>query len=269
MPECRGGRTYGAGAREVSVERIRANREFMKSVFGARAGGTSDQSKGLPQPPLEPPYPPESELIPLPKPDKSLISRNDLYDCIASRESRRHLSKEPLSLHDLSFLLWATQGVKEVLGDGHATLRTVPSGGARHAFETYIVAQRVEGILPGVYRYLPLSHRLVFLFAPPDLRGRLLEATFGQRFVADAPAVFFWSCIPYRGEWRYAIAAHKVMLLDAGHVCQNLYLACESIGAGTCAIGAYDQGATDAFLRLDGQDEFIVYLAPVGRIPRS
>ena len=59
------------------------------------------------------------------------------------------------------------------------------------------------------------------------------------------------------------------MLLDAGHVCQNLYLACESLGLGTCAIGAYSQEKLDAFLGLDGQEEFAVYLSPVGRIAKG
>ena len=76
--------------------------------------------------------------------------------------------------------------------------------------------------------------------------------------------MLLWSCIPYRGEWRYTVRAHKVMLVDVGHVGQNLYLACEAMGLGTCAIGAYDQLKTDAFLRLDGHDEFVLYLAPVG-----
>lgn len=66
-------------------------------------------------------------------------------------------------------------------------------------------------------------------------------------------------------EWRYGIAAYKVIAIDAGHVCQNLYLACEAIGAGTCAIAAYDQEAMDKILRIDGQDEFAIYLASVGK----
>jgi SagB-type dehydrogenase family enzyme len=77
---------------------------------------------------------------------------------------------------------------------------------------------------------------------------------------------FIWSCIPYRSEWRYNVAAHKTMLLDAGHLCQNLYLACEAVGCGTCAIGAYNQEAIDEFLGLDGEEEFVVYLAPVGKV---
>ncbi|OPY14404.1 MAG: Nitroreductase family protein [Syntrophus sp. PtaB.Bin075] len=66
-------------------------------------------------------------------------------------------------------------------------------------------------------------------------------------------------------EWRYGLAAHKVIAIEAGHVCQNLYLACESIGAGTCAIAAYDQEGIDRILGLDGQDEFTIYLASVGK----
>jgi SagB-type dehydrogenase family enzyme len=66
-------------------------------------------------------------------------------------------------------------------------------------------------------------------------------------------------------EWRYEIAAHKVIAIDVGHVCQNLYLACEAIGAGTCAMAAYDQEGIDRLLRIDGQDEFTIYIASVGR----
>ncbi len=72
--------------------------------------------------------------------------------------------------------------------------------------------------------------------------------------------------MPYRAEWRYNIASHKAMLLDAGHICQNLYLACESIEAGTCAIAAYDQEKVDALLGLDGENEFSVYLSPAGKV---
>jgi len=66
-------------------------------------------------------------------------------------------------------------------------------------------------------------------------------------------------------EWRYDLAAHKVIAIDAGHVCQNLYLACQSIDAGTCAIAAYNQSACDQLLGVDGEEEFTIYLAPVGK----
>ncbi|MCJ7772752.1 MAG: SagB/ThcOx family dehydrogenase, partial [Desulfobacterales bacterium] len=91
-------------------------------------------------------------------------------------------------------------------------------------------------------------------------------ACFGQRIIATGAVTFIWTTIPYRMEWRYSLAAHRVILIDVGHVCQNLYLACEAIGAGTCAIGAYDQKGLDDLLGLDGKDEFAIYLAPVGKL---
>jgi len=95
---------------------------------------------------------------------------------------------------------------------------------------------------------------------------KLTEATLGQAFVGRAAVVFIWTTIPYRMEWRYGMAAHKVIAMDAGHVCQNLYLACEAIGAGTCAIAAYHRERMDELLRIDGENEFTIYLAPVGKV---
>ena len=86
----------------------------------------------------------------------------------------------------------------------------------------------------------------------------------GQNF---KPAVtFIWTVVPYRIAWRYAGAEEKLMLLDIGHVCQNLYIACEAEGMGTCAIGAYMQELLDEFLGIDGEHEFSIYVAPVGKI---
>ena len=72
--------------------------------------------------------------------------------------------------------------------------------------------------------------------------------------------------IPYRTEWRYDLLASKVIAVDAGHLCQSLYLASEAIGCGTCAIGAYTQKKIDALLGVDGIDEFTTYIAPVGKV---
>ena len=119
---------------------------------------------------------------------------------------------------------------------------------------------------PGFYRYLPLEHQLLHLFREEQMPEKLTEATLGQTFVGRAAVVFIWTTIPCRMEWRYGLAAHKVIALDAGHVCQNLYLACAAIGAGTCAVAAYHQQLMDRLVRVDGVEEFVIYLAPVGKI---
>jgi SagB-type dehydrogenase family enzyme len=161
-------------------------------------------------------------------------------------------------------VLFRSQGVRKNLGS--TVLRNVPSAGNRHPFETCMCISNVEGLSNGVYRYLPLEHELLFEFAVDDMAGKITEATLGQFFAGTAPAVFVWTAIPYRTEWRYSAASYKVIAIDVGHVCQNLYLACEAIGAGTCAIAAYNQKLMDELIRVDGREEFTVYLAPVGKV---
>jgi SagB-type dehydrogenase family enzyme len=230
----------------------------------------SDQQKGIAPPPLQKAFERQAAtIIALPGVDDVAITQPNIQTLIRERRSRRRYADEALTLPQVGYLLWATQGVRRVHSQQMWTLRTVPSAGARHPYETYLLVNRVAGLEPGAYRYLPLSHELLFLFSRPSLRDELYTATYGEDFVADAPVCFVWSCIPYRGEWRYHTKAHKSMVLDAGHICQNLYLAAESIGCGTCAIGGYYQEGADRMLGLDGEDEFVVYLAPVGRLRRK
>ena len=94
----------------------------------------------------------------------------------------------------------------------------------------------------------------------------LIKAASNQSFAGKSAVTFIWTTIPARMEWRYSRASYKVIALDAGHVCQNLYLACETIGAGTCAIAAYDQEIADSILGIDGVEEFTIYMAPVGKV---
>jgi len=245
-------------------------RGFLKAddwaVFADKAHET-DQRKGIRRPPAEKPFPEATPLIELPAPDKPDLGEMPVRDAIAKRRSRRAFAPDALSLDELSFLLWATQGVRERrdVRDGVVTFRNVPSGGSLHSFETYLVVHAVEGLDAGLYRYLPLEHKLLPIDKEVSAE-EVVEACRGQRFAGDCAVTFAWSTIPYRMEWRYTIVAHKVIALDAGHLCQNLYLAAESIGCGTCAIGAYDQAKMDALLGLDGEDEFTIYVAPVGKL---
>jgi SagB-type dehydrogenase family enzyme len=85
--------------------------------------------------------------------------------------------------------------------------------------------------------------------------------------VERSAVTFIWTAIPYRTEWRYGPAASKLIAVDAGHLCQNLYLACGAIGAGMVAVGAFDRIVMDQVLGVDGEDEFSIYCAPVGKLP--
>jgi SagB-type dehydrogenase family enzyme len=225
----------------------------------------TDQSRGIRPPLPQKPVVPHSRIIPLPDRESWAIPPCDLMTAMANRESRRKFTTGSLSLDELGFLLWATQGVRAELHPA-AILRTVPSAGCRHPLETYLAVMRVEGLESGIYRYLPLDHSLVQEREMDNLGLRLTAATRGQAFAGRAAVTFLWAAIPERTEWRYGDASYKVIALDAGHVCQNLYLACQAIGCGTCAIAAYDQPLVDELLGLDGDDEFGIYLAPVGKV---
>lgn len=244
--------------------RFKTKRDFMKSNFHEKI--LSDQMKELEQPPLQKPYKKDSRIITLPKANKNILLKAGLHDCILERQSNREYMKALITIDELSYLLCSTQGVKEIRGDNYATVRTVPSAGARHPFETYLAVNNVEGLQKGLYRYLPIEHELLFLYEEENIKEKIIKGTLGQKFAGTAAVTFIWASIPYRGEWRYDKNSHKVMLIDAGHICQALYMSCEALGLGTCALAAYDQKLMDKLVKADGEDEFVVYMAPVGRV---
>lgn len=245
-------------------KRLKRDRKFLKSEWDRIDFDRSDQSGKKPLPPFEKPFDENGTVIPLIPVEKCVsIGGISLRDAIMNRRSRRKYKPDPLTFEELSFLLYATQGVKKA--SGRHSFRTVPSGGARHPFETYLFIRNVEGINKGLYRYLPFEHSLYLeKNYKKGMEKDLDHATLEQFW--NAAVYFIWTALPYRTEWRYVEASAKLIALDAGHLCQNLYLACEAVGCGTCGIGAYDQKSSDKFVSADGRDEFVVYLAPVGKV---
>jgi len=253
---------------QMKKDDVAQSREFLKDSLRLKINfQLTDQNQGVDPPPVQKPRRKDQKLITLPgQAAFDAFAGTDLVNAIADRKSHRHFKPQPLSLAELSFLLWSTQGIREVIHPGSA-LRTVPSAGCRHAFETYLLVSNVTALVNGIYRYLPIEHTLVLEQEKDNFQAELASATLGQHFIATAPVVFAWTVIPYRMEWRYHVAAHRVIAMDVGHVCQNLYLACEALGTGTCAIAAYNQDLIDQLLAVDGDEEFTIYLAPVGKVP--
>lgn len=251
---------------EEEVRRkIQENRNFMKSIFG-KDQYESDQSKKLPQPPLSHPAR-GTAVIPLTKEFAGVVKEADYLALLQTRKSVRVYKQESISLDQLAFLLWSTQGVTGIRGNNYAALRPVPSAGARHPFETYLAVFQVEGLEKGIYHYLPMEHALEFVAAVDNLEDEVTVSLCGQGWATKGAVTFFYTVVPYRSEWRYSIASHRVMLMDVGHVMQNLYLSAHAIGCGTCAIAAFEQEVADRLVQVDGDQEFVVYAAPVGVQP--
>lgn len=222
------------------------------------------QEQGLPQPPLELPLPEGCATIALPRPETLQMPNIDLRAAVEQRRSVRRYTEQALSLDELSYLLWMTQGVKKI-SKRPATLRTVPSAGARHAFETFLLINNVEGLAPGLYRFAASQHALCRLEAPAAIQQQVVEACGSQSQVAASAVTFLWVAVTERMTWRYVERGYRYLFLDAGHVCQNLYLAAEAVKCGVCAIAAYDDEALNTALGLDGEKLFVIYVASLGK----
>ena len=248
--------------------------EYRKLIrWDCREECETDQMLRRKQPPLV--KPPVTDLsvtpaIPLPRDFSELPVVKDLSKIFAERSSHRVYSGEEISLNELSFLLWATQGIKSIRGKRYATIRTVPSGGARHPFETYFLALHVKGIKRGLYHYLPISHSVEMIeetdISNDDAWRYVSDTVCGQRFVENASVIFYYSIVPYRAEWRYAYSAHRVTMMDLGHISENMYIACTALKLGTCGIAAVDSDLCNTWMHLDGDEEDICYAMPVGTL---
>jgi SagB-type dehydrogenase family enzyme len=145
-------------------------------------------------------------------------------------------------------------------------MRNVPSAGARHAFETYLLVNNVQGLDPGLYRYLALTHELLQIDTAPGMAERVVLACLGQDFVGTCAATFIWVAVPYRMTWRYSERGYRYLYIDAGHVGQNLYLSARSLDCGVCAIAAFSDDDMNRILGLDGEEQFVIYIATAGKL---
>lgn len=225
----------------------------------------SPQNSGLvPQPPLELPVPEGVDLILLPKPVDITMPEMDVRTAVEQRRTVRAYSDTPLTIEELTYLLWVSQGVKRV-SSRPSTARTVPSAGARHAFETYLLVNRVTGLESGLYRYAAIENGLLRLDAPADIAERIAHDCLEQSQVTNSAATFIWAAVVERMFWRYVERGYRYLHLDAGHVCQNLALGAEQLNCGICPIAAFDDEQLNTTLGLDGEEMFVVYLASLGK----
>jgi SagB-type dehydrogenase family enzyme len=238
-------------------------RDFMEATKYHNMG-KSAYRLGMPPPPVELERDRRKTPVPLPGPKDIPLGTLNLREVIDGRRSVRSYSATPLSRDELSYLLWCTQGVQHVAAGGQM-MRTVPSAGARHAFETLLCINSVSGLRPGLYRFLALDHALAEENLEAGFADRLVEACLGQGFVKSGAVTFIWTAEVYRMTYRYGERGYRYLHLDAGHVCQNLYLAAEAIGCGACAIAAFEDDEVNRVLGLDGESRFAIYLCAVGK----
>jgi SagB-type dehydrogenase family enzyme len=198
----------------------------------------------------------ERRAVALPEPRQE--GKVSVEQALARRRSIREYASEPLPLAAVSQLLWAAQGVTDPGG-----LRTAPSAGALHPLEVYLVAGAVAGLEPGIYRYDPERHRLLF-HAPGDPREDLAEAALAQDWVARAPAQLVLAAVPARTARKYGRRAPRYVHMEVGHAAQNVYLQAVALDLGTVVVGAFHDERLKRVLALPKEVEPLA-LMPLGR----
>ncbi|MEE9139802.1 MAG: SagB/ThcOx family dehydrogenase [Alphaproteobacteria bacterium] len=177
---------------------------------------------------------------------------------LSSRRSVRDFAKGPLTLAEVSQLLWAAQGITDPEG-----YRAAPSAGALYPLEVYLVAGEVAALEAGIYKYDPLRHRLT-LMQLGDRRAELAAAALDQDWMADGAAVLVIAAVPERTERKYGDRANRYVPMEAGHAAENVYLQAAALGLGTTVVGAFRDAQVKAVVGM-ARDERPLCLLPVGR----
>ncbi|MFT3766162.1 MAG: SagB/ThcOx family dehydrogenase [Minicystis sp.] len=200
-----------------------------------------------------------------PLPGRDFEVEMSLGEAIERRRSVRDFALRPLPLATLGRLLHTSYGVREMVGDdgGPSHQRPVPSAGARYPLEIYVAAQQVEGLADGIYHYDARAHELE-LVRPGLAQPALVELTLDQPMVRDTNLVVMITAIRERTMWKYGQRGYRHVLLDTGHVGQNLYLVATALGLGPVGIGGFYDRELGALLQLP-EDEEPFYVLAIGQ----
>lgn len=197
----------------------------------------------------------ENEIL-LPEPQRQ--SKTTIEEAILKRRSAREFKDEPLTLFEISQILWSAQGVTAPEWGG----RAAPSAGALYPLEIYLVARKAEGLLPGVYHFIPQGHKLRKV-SEGDLSLELTTAAMGQDPIKAAPVNLVITAIFERTTQKYGERGIHYVYMEAGHAAQNVYLQTQSLNLGTVTIGAFDDEEVKKLLKLS-PNEVPLYIMPIG-----
>jgi len=189
-----------------------------------------------------------------------------LGDVLRRRSSCRRFASESIELAELGSLLHGAYGVLATIDLwGEFCERPVPSGGGLYPLELYVLCQRVEGLAGGVYHYVPLGHRLEVVRADPLPSHLTSEMFLGQPYLVSAAAIMLITAVVERSLWKYEDRGYRYILLEAGHVAQNLNLCAEGLGLASLNLGGFFDEDLMALLKLDADREIALYGVALGK----
>jgi len=203
---------------------------------------------------------PKAEKLELPR--KWDLEEARIIPLLQNRRSLRKYSSTPASIHDLAFMLWASQGITAQAGKYF--FRTSPSGGALYPIETYLSIHSINNVQAGLYHFDPELFQLERL-TENSMADDIAKGCLNQKFVGLSAVTFIWSGVFYRNMNKYGDRGLRYILLDAGHICQNVLMAAEAVGCGGCPVAAFFDDELNSILNIDGDEESVLYLASIGK----
>jgi SagB-type dehydrogenase family enzyme len=198
----------------------------------------------------------ETNKIQLPLPEKK--GGMTLNEALTLRRSVRSYSEAPLSLPEISQLLWSAQGITNESG-----FRTAPSAGATFPIEMYLLVNNALELTKGVYHFDPFTNTLD-LISSEDLSAPLTRASLSQAMISDASVVLIFGAVFERTGARYGERGERYVYNEIGHASQNVHLQVAAMGLGTVVIGAFRDDEVEKVLNL-GEEIRVLYLMPVGK----
>jgi SagB-type dehydrogenase family enzyme len=181
-----------------------------------------------------------------------------LEESLFKRRSIRDYTDEPLTMENVSQLLWAAQGLTSNWGG-----RTAPSAGALYPVEVYVIVGNVRDLATGIYRYYPKRHEIV-LIAKGDMRSDLAGAALGQISVKNAAIDLVFIAVYGRTTRKYSDRGIQYVHMEIGHAAQNVCLQATAMGLGAVTIGAFHDEEVRRLLKLPKEEEPL-YIMPVGK----
>ncbi len=203
---------------------------------------------------------PETEKLELPRSWQLKEAR--IVPLLQNRRSKRKFTTTEIDFEELAFMLWASQGI--TAKSGCYTFRTAPSGGALYPVETYLSIHRVKGVTPGLYHF-NVENFCLDILTENDTSDKVAAACLDQKFMAQSAVTFIWSAVIRRCMSKYGNRGMRYILLDAGHICQNLLIAAEATGNSTCPVAAFYDDELNEILGINSNDETAIYAAAVGQ----
>jgi SagB-type dehydrogenase family enzyme len=229
---------------------------------------TVDLILRIPEPPAELPVPEGAAVIKLPNPSRVKVQDLPVRKAIENWEPVQFFSRTSITLKELSFLLWCTQGFRKIVSE-HLQLRSTPSSGLRYPLETYFVAGEVDGLETGLYRFLPRTHSIVTERLDSDLPFAMGTASMNFKVVTRAAVTFLWVGVPYRSTWALGNRGYRSVLIEAGHTCQALIMASACIGCQVHPTDLFHDEMMIQLANLDPETQWPVYVAAVGKVERE